>query len=234
MGTAGECTQTRHLLGVYLLGAIDPAGRAAVDRHLAQCAECRKELAGLAGLPAMLSRVPAAEVYQPGEPALTAGQPADPGLPGLPRLLRGTATARRTRRWRGLAVAAAAVVLAATLGAGMQHMLSPQARAGPEVGSWLAVSARNQQTLASATVAYSARGWGTALDVRVRQVPAGTTCQLWVINRSGQQAEAGNWTITRGTQRAGYPASTSFAASTLRSFAITTGHRTLVSIPVTR
>jgi hypothetical protein len=231
MGTAGECTQTRHLLGVYLLGAIDPAGRAAVECHLAQCAECRKELAGLASLPAMLSRVPAAEVYQPGEPAPAAGQPAGPGLP---RLLRGTATARRTRRWRELVMAAAAVVLAAALGAGVQHVLNPQARPVPETGSWLAVSARNGQTLASATVAYSARGWGTALDVRVRQVPAGTTCQLWVTNRSGQQAEAGGWTIVRGPQRAWYPASTSFAASTLRSFAITTGHRTLVSVQVRR
>jgi anti-sigma factor RsiW len=234
MGTAGECTQTRHLLGVYLLGAIDPAGRAAVDRHLAQCAECRKELAGMAGLPAMLSRVPAAEVYQPGEPAPAAGQPAGPGRPGLPRLLRGTATARRARRWRGLVLAAVVVVLAAALGAGVQHVLNPQARPGPQTGSWLAVSARNEQTLASATVAYSARGWGTALKVRVRQVPAGTTCQLWVTNRSGQQAEAGGWTIVRSAQRAWYPASTSFAASTLRSFAITTGHRTLVSIQVSR
>jgi hypothetical protein len=234
MGTAGECTQTRQLLGVYLLGAIDPAGRAAVDRHLAQCAECRKELAGLAGLPAMLGRVPAAEVYQPGEPAPAAGQPAGPGRPGLPRLLRGTATARRARRWRELVLAAVAVVLAAALGAGVQHVLDPPPGPVPQPGSWLAVSARDEQTLASATVAYSARGWGTALDVRVRQVPAGTTCQLWVTSQSGQQAEAGGWTIVRGAQRVWYPASTSFATSTLRTFVITAGHRTLVSIPVRR
>jgi Putative zinc-finger len=233
MGTAGECTQTRHLLGVYLLGAIEPAGRAAVDHHLAHCAECRKELAGMAGLPAMLSRVPAADVYQPGEPPPAAGQPGGTGVPGLTRLLRRTATARRARRWIVLAAAAAAVVLAAGLGASVQHLLHPQARPVAELGGWMAVSARNEQTLASATVAYSARGWGTELDVRVRRVPAGTTCQLWVTNRSGEQAEAGGWTIVRGG-RAWYPASTAFAASTLRSFVITTGHRTLVSIPVSR
>lgn len=234
MGTAGECTQTRHLLGVYLLGAIEPAGRAAVDRHLAQCAECRNELAGLAGLPAMLSRVPAADVYQPGEPVPAASQPAGPGRPGLSRLLGRTATDRRARRWRELILAVVVVVLAAALGAGVQHVLYPPARPGPQPGSWLAVSARNEQTLASATVAYSARGWGTALDVRVRQVPVGTTCQLWVTNQSGQHAEAGGWTIVRDTQRAWYPASTSFAPSALRGFVITAGHRTLVSIPVSR
>ena len=231
MGTAGECTQTRHLLGVYLLGAIDPAGRAAVDRHLAQCAECRKELAGLAGLPAMLGRVPAAEVNPPGESAPAAGQPAGAGLS---RLLGRTATDRRTRRWRELILAGAAVVLTAALGAGVQHVLSPQARPAAGLGSWLAVSARDEHSLASATVAYSARGWGTALHVRVRQVPAGTTCQLWVTTQSGQQAEAGGWTVVRGAQRAWYPASTSFATSTLRSFVITAGQRTLVTIPVRR
>jgi hypothetical protein len=100
--------------------------------------------------------------------------------------------------------------------------------------AWLAVSAHDGQTLASATVAYSARGWGTALDVRVRQIPPGTTCQLWVTNASGEHAKAGGWAIVRGVQQAWYPASTAFAASTLRSFVITTGHRTLVSIPVSR
>src|SRR4029077_5476233 len=116
MGTAGECTQTRHLLGVYLLGAIDPAGRAAVDRHLAQCAECRHELAGLAGLPAMLGRVPAAEVSLPGEP----GPPAAAATGGLARLAGRGARPRRARRWCGLVLATVAVVLAAMLGAGVQ------------------------------------------------------------------------------------------------------------------
>src|ERR1700739_1342092 len=56
------CREIRQLLGVYVVGAIDPAERALVDEHLAECQSCRDELAGLAGLPAMLSRVPAADV----------------------------------------------------------------------------------------------------------------------------------------------------------------------------
>jgi len=228
MGTAGHCTQTRHLLGVYLLGAIDPAGRAAVDRHLAGCAECRTELAGLAGLPAMLSRVPAADVGQPG------GPPPAAARPGLSRLLGPAASTRRARRWRGLALAAAAAVLAVALGAGAQHVLSPPGRPVPGPGRWQSLSARDGHTLASATVAYSARDWGTALGVRVRQVPPGTTCQLWVTSASGQRAQAGGWTIARGAQRAWYPAATGFGAATLRSFVITAGRQTLVRIPVSR
>jgi len=169
MGTAGGCTQTRYLLGVYLLGAIDPAGRAAVDNHLARCAECGKELAGLAGLPALLSRVPAAEVYQPGEAAAgRAGQGEESpgtGLPGLPRLLTRAVRTRRARRWRGLALAGAALVLAAGGGAAVQHLLYPAPH--PSLAGWLAVSASDRRTLASATVHYAPRSWGTALDAHV-------------------------------------------------------------------
>jgi len=60
MSTTAGCREIRHSLGVYVLGAIDPADRALVEEHLASCPECREELAGLAGLPALLAvgRVP--------------------------------------------------------------------------------------------------------------------------------------------------------------------------------
>ena len=68
MNTGGisgpACREIRQLLGVYVVGAIDPAERALVEEHLAECQPCRDELAGMAGLPAMLSRVPAADVEQ--------------------------------------------------------------------------------------------------------------------------------------------------------------------------
>jgi len=58
---AMDCPEARLSLGVYVLGAIDPAERALVDNHLATCRDCRDELAGLAGLPALLARVSTAE-----------------------------------------------------------------------------------------------------------------------------------------------------------------------------
>ncbi len=54
-------------LGVYVLGAIDPAERALVDAHLATCRDCRDELAGLAGLPALLARVSTEEAIALGD-----------------------------------------------------------------------------------------------------------------------------------------------------------------------
>src|SRR5215831_13891128 len=117
MSGAASCREIRHSLGVYVLGAIDPAERAQVDEHLATCADCREELASLAGLPALLRRVPTAEAER-----LVVADQADPaaeetaGDEMLPSLLTRTAQARRVRRWRELAAAAAVAVLA--LGAG--------------------------------------------------------------------------------------------------------------------
>jgi predicted lipoprotein with Yx(FWY)xxD motif len=68
MDDAGMCAGIRPLLGVYLTGAIAPADRAVVVRHLAACADCRTELAGLAGLPGLLRRSPVhAAAQAPGE-----------------------------------------------------------------------------------------------------------------------------------------------------------------------
>src|ERR1035441_4457169 len=62
MTATWDCTEARPSLGVYVLGAIDPAERTLVDAHLATCRDCGDELAGLAGLPALLARVNPDEV----------------------------------------------------------------------------------------------------------------------------------------------------------------------------
>lgn len=72
-----DCGETRISLGVYVLGAIDPAERAQVDAHLSTCQDCRDELAGLAGLPALLSRVSLDEVL-----AMSEDGPAEDARPG--------------------------------------------------------------------------------------------------------------------------------------------------------
>src|SRR5579859_8242284 len=76
-GMAG-CREIRQALGVYVLGAIDPAERTRVDEHLATCHECREELASLAGLPAMLRKVPVVEAER------LAAAEAEPGAIEMP------------------------------------------------------------------------------------------------------------------------------------------------------
>jgi predicted lipoprotein with Yx(FWY)xxD motif len=158
MDDAGTCAGIRPQLGVYLTGAIAPADRVAVVRHLTACAGCRAELAGLAGLPALLRRPPvqaAAQepptdntetdntvTYYPEAGYPEAGYPdsgypdsgyPDSGYPdagGMPgRLVRRVARQRRRRRWL---LGAAAFVLVVAAGAGWAlHLLGPSAP-GPQ------------------------------------------------------------------------------------------------------
>jgi hypothetical protein len=73
------CAEARIALGVYVLGAIDPAERVLVDAHLATCDACQAELAELDGLPALLALVPAEEAI-----ALAEGLPGDDLIMGPP------------------------------------------------------------------------------------------------------------------------------------------------------
>ncbi|MGZ6874630.1 MAG: anti-sigma factor family protein, partial [Blastococcus sp.] len=51
------CRDTEPALGAYVLGALDPAEREAVDEHLRACPDCAAELAEFEGLPPLLDRV---------------------------------------------------------------------------------------------------------------------------------------------------------------------------------
>ncbi len=105
------CGEMRRALGVYVVGAIGPADRGAVDEHLAGCADCRDELAGLAGLPALLGRVPADEAA-----GLLLGRDPDPAKPALVALLDRAARLHGHRSWPRIAAAAAAGLI---VGAGV-------------------------------------------------------------------------------------------------------------------
>ncbi|MGH3631258.1 MAG: anti-sigma factor family protein, partial [Sciscionella sp.] len=54
---SSQCRGPRVWLGAYVLGALEPAERAELETHLADCPACREELAGLAGLPGLLSQL---------------------------------------------------------------------------------------------------------------------------------------------------------------------------------
>src|SRR5258708_29043905 len=94
-----SCRTFRELLGVYVVGAIEPAERAAVDAHLSQCYECREELAALARLPALLHRVHAAEAERILLTSPPQSDPAEPSAEMLDPLLARVVAKRRTRRF---------------------------------------------------------------------------------------------------------------------------------------
>ena len=72
---SGECADIRVQLGIYVFGAITPADRALVVRHLATCPNCRDELVGLAALPGLLLRPPAAAAAYLAEVTISGANP---------------------------------------------------------------------------------------------------------------------------------------------------------------
>ena len=154
---AGGCAQIRPELGVYVLGAITPAGRAVVGRHLMSCPRCRDEVAGLAGIPAMLRRVPAAAAELSGQ--RPGGDGPGPQAVLLDGLLRRVAAARRQRRWR---LAAAAVLAAAAAAGWVPQLLHAAAPPRQATAAWwtAAASGFDPATRAGATRALRARVLG--------------------------------------------------------------------------
>jgi hypothetical protein len=229
-----QCPEARVSLGVYVLGAIDPADRAQVDAHLTTCRDCRDELAGLAGLPALLSRVSAEEAFalasveEPSADARTGGQAPPPEL--LASVIDLTAARRRRRRWRDASVGVAAALIVAIgvfgglrLGGGTTP---PPAASGVNYpgqanGPWRTVT--TSASGMSASVAYRSMGWGTQLAVKVNGIPIGTSCQLWVIGADGSRTLAGGWVTDNKEGTVWYPGSAGMAGGGVRGFQVTVG-----------
>ena len=229
-----DCTEARVSLGVYVLGAIDPAERGLVDAHLETCQECRDELAGLAGLPALLARLDPDEVSRisaddPGYAVADERPPAE-----LIGTVLDLARARRRReRWRYLSVAAAVVVIAGALFGGLtsaaahtQKVFIPQG----STGSWEAVNGTSQATGASATVAYSSEPWGSAFEVLVDRIPMGTTCQMWVVHPDGTRTQVAAWTTASDEGNVWYAGSMAATAGALSEFQITANNQVLLTV----
>jgi anti-sigma factor RsiW len=226
------CRGIRLLLGVYVVGAIDPAERAIVDEHLGQCAACRDELASMAGLPAMLSRVPAADLEQLSLAPAGLPEMAEPSDKMLGSLLERVSVRRRSRLWRGAIAVAASAAIAAGGAAAAVELAAPAAPAA-QVAS--AVSPGGH---VSAVVDYSPTSWGTAMRVQVTGISSGTTCQFWVVGRDGKPSLAGSWVVAggydaKGSSRAWYSASSSMTEGSVKSFRLTSGGRVLLDIPAT-
>jgi anti-sigma-K factor RskA len=249
MNDVSGCQHIRQLLGVYVLGAIDPAERAQVDAHLAGCAECREELAALAGLPALLGRVPFGEAAriagvdsaglpggEPGAGPLAAGGEPD-GVVVLDSLMDRMAQdrlaeRRRMNRWRGVLAAAAVALIAAGAALGIAHTNGGgrPAVAGPH---WQTVQVTDAGTHARVVVKYAAMPWGTSLDTEVYGIPAGTNCEFWVIGSDGQKWQAGSWRVASTWQGTWYRGSSWVPVGAVHGFEITSGQKVLVHLSAT-
>ena len=239
---AMECPEARISLGVYVLGAIDPAERALVDAHLATCRDCRDELAGLAGLPALLARVSKEEAIalaDTGDPLPTAPDIApEPPRELLATVLDLTAARRRRRRWReaGLGLAAALIIAVGVFGGlrlGSGSSPAPasaqgQLYVGPPAGAMETATGKLGDM--TATVSYTQMGWGTQVDTKVSGIPVGTSCQLWVVDSTGHRYLAGAWVTDNLEGAVYYPGSVGLPSKDVAGFQVTVGQGRAIQV----
>jgi hypothetical protein len=245
-----DCTEARLSLGVYVLGAIDPAERALVDAHLQTCEECRDELAGLAGLPALLARVNPDEISRicPDDtvgsnipaaavggnvPFATGGGTEDRPPGELIGTVLDLAQARRRRsRWRLAAAAAAVVAISGGPAGGLSSISTTKVikvPLSPGTSQWETVQAVSKISGASASVAYAHEQWGDAYAVLVDHIPVGTTCELWIVHPDGTRTLAGSWTTAPDEGKVWYSGSTAASDKAASSYQITSGRKVLLT-----
>jgi putative zinc finger protein len=203
------CKDITLSLGVYVLGALDPADRAVVETHLADCPLCRAELAELEGLPALLERVTLDDL---------APEPASPSEDLFERVAAKARAeeaaaggnvvdlASQRRRYRRITAVAAAFVL--VVGGGL--------------GSWAAwhgSDSTQDHGPVQMSVSLAAQKTGTSYTVNVSGLPIDEHCKLIAIANDGTRDVAGRWDATYQGQ-AKETGSTSIPRSDLRQLVL--------------
>lgn len=184
MTTEREHQELRTLLGAFLLGGLDSADRVRFENHLAGCAECTAELGRLAPVPGLLGRLHAQR-----------GESVDPPpVDLLPRLLAGArAERRRLRRRTAIVTLAVAAVTAGVVGVGVS--LFPNAEpSGPDTPAATVVALQavpGQDAAGSAHL--TAKPWGTAVELRLEEMPAEGPFRLVVSDGGGVREVAATW-----------------------------------------
>lgn len=237
---AMDCAEARVSLGVYVLGAIEPAERPLVDAHLAGCRDCRDELAGLAGLPALLARVSTEEAIAlaaTGDPPVVPGEQQEPPGELLGTVLDLTAARRRrARRMQAALGAAAALIIAAGVFGGLRAAPGPAAAGqsglslGVPGGPWR--TSAGQAAGMTVTVMYRPMGWGTQLAAKVTGIPPGVRCQMFVVGPGGARTPDGSWVVDEDAGRIWYPMAGGFSAAAVHGFVVTVGTGQAITIPV--
>ena len=220
-----SCRTFRELLGIYVVGAIEPGERAEVDAHLKECSECREELAGLASLPALLHRVPTEEA----ERILLGSQPppdaTEPSPEMLDSLLKEVGARRRKRRVRAMFTAAAAVVIAVGGAAAVSEAIAPHHQVK------ILDTATASKGSMSVTVRYGGTTWGTNMAVQVTGFKKWTSCQFYVLTKDGKKMLAGGWLVDKDSREIWYPVHSRVHEPNVTGFEITTSDGRVLQIP---
>lgn len=194
----------------YVLGALSAGERQEFEEHLATCPACGRSVAELAGMPGLLAQVPVGEVLAmdaPGEPA-TAPRSLMPTLPVESRQERRLSSASGRRGWQRYAVpaaAAAALLVGGVGGFALRSTLFDEPSVVATTPTRLAFSAVVPSTI-TAVVDVVPSEQGTTFRVECQYGTgtatypdgsggAGAEYALYVVDTSGQAAQAKVWKV---------------------------------------
>jgi hypothetical protein len=186
-------------LGALALGLLDPDRTRVVERHLATCASCRRELEDLTAVTELLGEVPP-EAFLEGPPD------GDLVLQRTLRQMRAESAARRRHRLAPRIVAAAAAV-AVALGGGVAlgRATAPEPVVVPaQAPAANAITLRGQGVpgVSMTAVVTPAMGW-VRVSTAVRGIPPGERCRVVVLARDGSRTLAASWLTTPKGQTEG-------------------------------
>lgn len=210
-----------HDSAVYVLGALSPPEREAYERHLADCEQCRAEVAEFGELPTLLGKLdpdvaqalaaqdapqasgwagPAAVPASAAWAGPSVAASADPLLPRvLDRAQRSRRTDRRRRRWQsaGTALVAACLGVLAVIGVRSAGVGQPDFVAMQEVSATVPVTA---------SLALEGESGGTLVRMQCAYKPTGAaghgkwTYKLYVVPKTGEPEELDSWTAGVGDE----------------------------------
>jgi len=249
--------EARLALGALVLGALEPVERAAVEAHVAGCAECSAELVDLAVLPGLLGRLtpeqaaavapgrpdpaePPAELLervlargaQHPRPADLDGADEDDEREAAPRRPLGRTPAGRPEhpsRVRRRRRISAIVAAAVATAAGIGWLIAgPLTPEGNPPGI-VVVQGRDQVSNVNAKLTLSPTPNGTQLSLALAGVQPGEDCQLVAWTADGRKEVASSWRASYEGQ-ADVTGSTSLSLSDIAGVTVKTpdGRKLLV------
>lgn len=191
----------------YVLGSLSKADRQEFEAHMQGCPSCRRSVGELGGMPALLGQLTLEEVS-----AIDERDPEMPPSRVLTSLLANVSRQRRTARlvrWGTVAAAAAAIVVAVTVGVQLRPAAPGSA---PQAGA-SAPMTRVADTELTATVAMTSRGWGTQIDMNCNYPAKPKTSgqgrdeapdrlAMEVVGRDGNRDRVATWMAVEGVDAA--------------------------------
>jgi hypothetical protein len=191
----------------YVLGSLSDVDRRKYEAHLRGCPSCRQSVDELSGMPALLGQLTVDEVT-----VIDDGGPYAPPARVLMSLLATVSRRRRNARLTTWAVAAAAAVVT-VIGvlAGVQFLSGAPASVPPRTDASTLTMTPVAPTELSATVAVTAQGWGTQIDMNCTYpAEAGTSAPdrdeppaklaMMVVGRDGNHDRLATWMAVKGVR----------------------------------